>query len=302
MSYGAATSPHLPGGVAEDAPAGRPATGFVRFSEAEKATVRAYYLTVSAELFSLDELAGQLPWRDKHSICRCARRMGLTKQNRQPRALAAVAKTKKPKWQDKPHPRGMLGKNHSETAKEAVGRGSRKNWATWKTFGIGPMSEETRQRRSDLMSLWQSTIPASKNLSRTKGGHRADLGGQYFRSAWEANYARYLNLLIKLGAVESWEFEPETFWFHEIKRGVRSYLLDFKVKYKNESKPVYVEVKGWMDVKSKTKISRFQKYYPEHRLEIVDAKAYRTIERKWSSVIPEWERRLQAIRPRKAGA
>lgn len=120
-------------------------------------------------------------------------------------------------------------------------------------------------------------------------GRRADLSDKFFRSKWEANYARYLNLLMKMGVVVSWEFEPETFWFHEIKRGIRSYLVDFKVQYKGEARPVYVEVKGWMDPKSKTKIARFKKYYPQHRLEVVGEKEYGALKRKWSSAIPGWE-------------
>lgn len=124
---------------------------------------------------------------------------------------------------------------------------------------------------------------------RSRAGKRSDLGDFHFRSSWEANYARYLNLLIKMKVVESWEFEPKTFWFLTIKRGVRSYKPDFLVKYKNESSPVYVEIKGWMDPKSKTKIRRFRKYYPEEKLEIVSKKEYTSLKSKWSTAIPNWE-------------
>jgi hypothetical protein len=122
-----------------------------------------------------------------------------------------------------------------------------------------------------------------------KAGKRADLGELHFRSSWEANYARYLNFLIKLGVVESWEFEPETFWFLRIKRGVRSYLPDFLVRYKDDPIPVYVEIKGWMDNKSATKIRRFLKYYPEKKLEIIGKKEYAALKRKWASALPNWE-------------
>ena len=141
-----------------------------------------------------------------------------------------------------------------------------------------------------------SQRPASSFHTRSKGGHREDLGGMFFRSSWEANYARYLNLLVKMKVVQSWEFEPETFWFHKIKRGVRSYLLDFKVFYTGDTKPSYVEIKGWMDKKSRTKIARFKKYYPQHRLEVVGAKEYYSLQRKWSSAIPNWEHPVKATR------
>lgn len=125
--------------------------------------------------------------------------------------------------------------------------------------------------------------------SRAKSGYRPGLGDNYFRSSWEANYARFLNLMIRMKIVEKWEFEPETFWFLDIKRGTRSYLPDFRVKYANEAAPVYVEVKGYFDAKSKTKIKRFRKYYPQHRLELVDAKAYRKIEQQFGRSITGWE-------------
>lgn len=120
-------------------------------------------------------------------------------------------------------------------------------------------------------------------------GVRPDIGPMYFHSKMEANYARYLNLLQAMGIVESWRYEPETFWFLAIKRGTRSYKPDFRVQYRNERAPVYVEVKGYMDAKSKTKINRFRKYYPHFKLEIVGQKEFEAIRRKWASAIPTWE-------------
>jgi hypothetical protein len=120
-------------------------------------------------------------------------------------------------------------------------------------------------------------------------GVRPDIGPMFFHSKMEANYARYLNLLQSMGAIESWRYEPETFWFLAIKRGVRSYKPDFRVQYRNEATPVYVEVKGYMDAKSRTKIARFKKYYSQHRLEVVGQKEYEATRRKWASAIPTWE-------------
>lgn len=124
---------------------------------------------------------------------------------------------------------------------------------------------------------------------KAKSGRRADIGPMFFRSAYEANYARFLNLMIRYKVVDWWLFESEVFWFLEIKRGTRSYLPDFKVKYAKEAEPVFVEVKGWMDPKSKTKIARFRKYYPQHRLEVVDEKAYRKLASQFSRSIAGWE-------------
>ena len=105
-----------------------------------------------------------------------------------------------------------------------------------------------------------------------------DINGRdiFFRSSWEANYALYLDFLIKQRQVKSWEFEPDTFWFEKIRRGVRSYKPDFKV-ITDTGRVEYHEVKGWMDPKSKTKISRMAKYHPAVRLILVDKDAYRDI-------------------------
>lgn len=78
-----------------------------------------------------------------------------------------------------------------------------------------------------------------------------------------------MDWLKSLGQIAEWEFEPQTFWFHGIKRGVTSYLPDFKVYGLNGSHEWH-EVKGYMDAKSATKIKRFKKYYPEEKLVIVD--------------------------------
>lgn len=122
----------------------------------------------------------------------------------------------------------------------------------------------------------------------SKAGYREDLGNIYFRSAWEANYARYLNWLIEKGQINRWEYESDTFWFDKIKRGVRSYKPDFKVWDRPESDPYYVEVKGWMDAKSKTKLKRMTKYHPDVRVDLFGAKEYRAL-KKWSNLIPGWE-------------
>jgi len=88
--------------------------------------------------------------------------------------------------------------------------------------------------------------------SSAKGGKRKNLDDIYFRSAWEANYARYLNFVdIK------WEYEPKEFEFEEIKRGTRFYTPDFYLPGGDR----WIEIKGYFDDKSQTKIKRFKKYH-----------------------------------------
>jgi len=111
---------------------------------------------------------------------------------------------------------------------------------------------------------------------------------KYYRSKWEANYARYLEWLRIKGEIQSWLHEPETFWFDGIRRGCMSYLPDFRVVESNGS-VVYHEVKGWMDDRSKTKIKRMAKYHPLVKLIVVDSKAYNAIKKTMQPIIKGWE-------------
>ena len=131
--------------------------------------------------------------------------------------------------------------------------------------------------------------PRSSN-TRSKQGWRT-IGGRtiYFRSMWEANFALYLQLQKDRGMISDWLHEPKTFWFDGIKRGCVTYLPDFKVINLDGSHE-WIEVKGFMDAKSKTKINRFRKYFPEESLRIVGAAWYKANGAKLSIVIPEWEK------------
>src|SRR5574338_782510 len=81
------------------------------------------------------------------------------------------------------------------------------------------------------------------------------VGGKefHYKSQWEKNYAKFLQFLKEKNQIQDWEYEPKTFWFENIKRGVRSYLPDFKV-INLDGSHYWVEVKGYMDARSKTKI------------------------------------------------
>lgn len=98
-----------------------------------------------------------------------------------------------------------------------------------------------------------------------------DVGDNLFfcKSDWELRFAKHLQFLKETNLIQEWRYEPETFWFLQIKRGIRSYKPDFKVT-ENDGTHYWVEVKGFMDKKSQTKIKRFKKYYPKERLLIID--------------------------------
>ena len=94
---------------------------------------------------------------------------------------------------------------------------------------------------------------------------------------------------IKLkGEIKDWQHEPKTFWFEGIKRGTNNYKPDFLVIHKNDAEE-WVEVKGFMDAKSKTKIKRMAKYHPDVRLRVVEKDFFKTNSPKLKVLIKEWE-------------
>ena len=185
------------------------------------------------------------------------------------------------------HPKGMLGKKHSLESLRAMSESAIKMWENPDSI---VNSDLHRQKLSDRALMRQRNGSLNKGgYSRGKQGKRADLNNIFFRSSWEANYARYLNFLILKNIIHHWEFESDTFWFDEIKRGTRSYLPDFKIWDTIDSIPYYVEVKGWMDDKSKTKLKRMKKYFPEIRVDIFGQKEYKELNKKFAGLIKNWE-------------
>lgn len=127
---------------------------------------------------------------------------------------------------------------------------------------------------------------------RGKGGKRPDLGDRYFRSSWEANWARYLNWRVAQGQIRSWEYEVDTFEF-PVKRGSRFYTPDFKLHHLDGSIE-YEEVKGYMDQRSATKLKRMRIHYPAIRVTLIDKPVYQGVARMLSSALPNWEGRTRA--------
>lgn len=121
------------------------------------------------------------------------------------------------------------------------------------------------------------------------------LGGKkiYCRSLWESNYARYLQWQKDRGDILEWEHEPETFWFTGIKRGVMSYLPDFKVFLKDGSHEWH-EVKGWMDKRSATKLKRMAKYHPSETVKVFGGDWFKSSGRTLAAIIPGWETRKKS--------
>lgn len=88
--------------------------------------------------------------------------------------------------------------------------------------------------------------------ARAKSGRRDDLGIAV-RSPWEANILRWLS---HVG--ERWVYEPRTFYFEGERRGATSYTPDIYLP----DKDLYLEVKGHLDSKGRSKLKKFKKHYP----------------------------------------
>lgn len=235
----------------------------------------------------LDELLKKLPTKLKSNICRKARALGLTNKNRPLKEdhIAGIGKRTKERIAEKGHPRGMLGRNHSEETRKIFSKINKERWAD-PNYVL--RDEKHLQAISDRMMIQQRTRPVLNQYCRSKSGRRDDLNNMYVRSSWEANYARYLNYLLSKNLIKKWEYEKDVFYFDKIKRGTRSYLPDFKV-YTNDDKIEYHEIKGWMDQKSKTKLKRMEKYYPRIKIILIQKKEYELLKKQMIGVINNWE-------------
>jgi hypothetical protein len=251
-----------------------------RFSDTERDRLLTDYANF-ANAGKLDELAAEMG-RTRQFLCRQAKVLGLT--NRSHPAPWNDGTVQKAWHAVNAHPRGMLGKHHTEAACVAIGHGGklwRKTVSKETLLAIRLKSDATRQANG--------TIPAYRTTGSWKAGWR-EFGGKrtFFRSRWEANYGRYLQWLKEKNVIADWEHEPITFWFEKIRRGVRSYLPDFRVTELNGS-IAYHEVKGWMDKRSRTTIHRMAIYHKKVKLIVIEKKTYYDIEDKVSRLIVGWE-------------
>lgn len=118
-------------------------------------------------------------------------------------------------------------------------------------------------------------------------GRREDLGIAV-RSAWEANTCRYLNLLVTQGQIQGWDYEPDVFYFRDVKRGPWSYCPDFRVT-ENDGRVVYYEVKGYETGADRSKQKRMREYYPDVEVRFIRHAQYAELERTVAPFIRDWE-------------
>ncbi len=175
------------------------------------------------------------------------------------------------------HTDNFKGHKHTLESKEKIGISSKnRKFSKERTKKI----LDTKMERYGKLGF-----PTKNTFSHAKRGYyKIGNKNMYFRSLWEANYALYLVYLKKNGKIKKWEFEVDTFWFHNIKRGVRSYLPDFKI-FNLDGTFEYHEVKGWMDPKSKTKLKRMKKYYPQVKVVVIDGPIYKDLKNKLGTLL-----------------
>jgi len=181
------------------------------------------------------------------------------------------------------------GKTLSCEVKLKMSAASRRMWKD-PEFAAKMRTPERRARRRQVSSEnWIRSGRSNENAySRCSRGRRGDLGGMFFRSGWEANYARILNMLIEQHKIYRWEYEPDTFKFPLDDRP-QSYTPDFKVWDHDGGDYYYAEIKGWMDEKSRLKLQRMERFYPDVPIKVIGQREYKILQSEFSSQIEKWE-------------
>lgn len=257
-----------------------------KFSSEEDDIISKYYTETLDSDFSMNELIKLLGYRSSaQNVCRRARQLGLTNINRKMSNIVKqnMSKIASDAIKEHGHPRGYLGHKHSDETKLKLSLKSKEAWSKISDEKLAERNMKQLKTRHKNGTLYPNRAKC------TWKQQWAEINGvrKYYRSQWELNYAYYLEWLRLNGQIKSWKHEPRTFWFDGVKRGCVSYLPDFEV-IENNGDITYHEVKGWMDDRSKTKIRRMGKYYPNIKLIVIDAKAYKSLAKDVSSLVDGW--------------
>lgn len=274
---------------------------FPSWSQEEEAELVEIYHKAGADgVLNLKEFCKKTG-RHNSNVCRKAKLLGLVINQRRrtvdqrkirerkyatnEELRAAISERTKRMIRENGHPCGMKGKKHSDETRLHLSRTSK---AANLFLTQEQRSERVFKSLKTRTANTDGSLPAKVKRGSWQAGWR-EIGGKrnFYRSRWEANYARYLEWLKTLGEITEWQHEPETFWFEEIRRGVRSYKPDFRVWEKGGS--TLHEVKGWMDDRSRVCLKRMAKYYPHEKIVLVDGRQYRAIRLKVMRLVPDWE-------------
>jgi len=148
------------------------------------------------------------------------------------------------------------------------------------------MTSEMRYQISQtLKQKYASGLP----IPQSKGNKRIDLN-MYFRSTWEANYARILNY-----ENTTWSYESNRFSLLDDSGDIVAvYTPDFFTDK-------WIEIKGHAKAaddwdcdcsrceRDKSKMLLFAEQYPEEEIDLIGKKEYRVLCSKYYSIIDHWE-------------
>lgn len=151
------------------------------------------------------------------------------------------------------------------------------------------MPQEKRNRISNTLKIKYLTKQLKPPCS--KSGFRKDLG-MYFRSTWEANFARVL-----LYNHKDIKYEDSCFQLSDNNGDVKAvYVSDFEVD--NE----LIEIKGHAESseiwscdcsrckRDKDKMNMFKKQYPHIKIKIFGKQEYSNMAKDFMNLIPNWEK------------
>jgi hypothetical protein len=273
-----------------------------RWSEEELDLLRRCYGAAGTGLVGCREIA-KITGRHEGNVSRKAGQLGLTKKKRtrprkppkyghskpgDPERRAASGRNMKAYQAKHGHPRGMAGKKHRPAAKVAMKAGTVRAWADPTSKFNTP---EARARRAKRASDGWAAGLFVNTFSRCRRGVRPELGDHMFRSAWEANYARFLNAEIAAGRVLAWEFEPHVFHFSE----TATYTPDFRV-WLPGGVHEWHEVKGWLTEKGRIKLALMAEHFPGEVVRLIDEGWFRA-HREIARTIGGWEWPPRRVRP-----
>lgn len=187
-------------------------------------------------------------------------------------------------------PENCFFSTRSFNRKHAMGDYSKKKMmeraSRWRESHKEDFSRAIRNGIRTKIKRYGNIIPPNREKATWKCGWRkVGNANVFFRSRREANYAMYLQFLKEKGEITEWVHEPKTFVFTD----GRAFVPDFEVILPN-GQIEYHEVKGWYDDRSRHHIELMKEQFPGEKLIIVFSKEYKEIKKKFSHIVPGWEK------------
>ena len=254
----------------------------------EDKMLREYYNSTPDGQFSVQAIADKLK-RPYSGVAGRASTLKLTSRTRaaRPDSIAKMSRSQCEHLKLHPHPRGMAGKKHSAATCKIIGQKSREQYAR----------RTPEEKKAQVQKSIETKIQRYRHAGNMSGNHHSmGIDGErvvgkqrvYFRSRWEANYARYLEILKNDGHILDWQYEPHRFVFPRNRSGVRSYAPDFKIIYDADYYE-WMELKGWRKDKDVHKEELMDLHHPSEVILYIDKAGYNDLQDSCAHRIPDWE-------------